>query len=502
MQTQKSSHVLKSVLTVTTFSISTRAIAFLFKIYLSRTLGAEVMGLYQMALTVFFMFIALSTGGISTVLSRKIAEQNTLEGGDKGLSLLSSSLVLGVGVSLACTGLAYLILPYTHLFITDSRAIPLLKIMLPALTSTTFYIIIRGWFWGNKHFLDFSLSEMIEEILRVLFTLLFTSGLFSAISGQTGLALAFTISDFVVMGVIIATFFYRGGRFTKGSSYKEILKPAMPLTTMKIFGSMVGTAIALILPQGLINGGMSISQATESVGRISAMANPLLFAPNAIITSLAVVLIPEMSERNAKKDYAGLLEELKKGIELSLMISGAFMVIYLSLGRELTTFLYADTPSGAYLEQASILLLIMPLNHILSSALNSMGLEKQNFLSYSVGTILMLIAMVTLPSRIGVQSVIVADFIFLLTTAIGNVLILRKHINGSLGILKSMLMVALFGVPCAYLGNLMHSLTLPLGATLSLIISLVVCFGAYAVMVVTIGNVNPIKMLKAKGKNA
>lgn len=449
-----------------------------------------------MALTVFFTFIALSTGGVSTVLSRKIAEQNTLPTSDKGLKLLSSSLAIGVTVSLVCTAVAYLILPYSHLFITDQRAVPLLKIMLPALTTTTFYIIIRGWFWGNKHFFDFSLSEMIEEILRVLFTLLFTSGLISALSGDTGLALAFTVSDAIVMVVIVISFLYRGGRFVKGGGYKEILKPAMPLTTMKIFGSLVGTAVALILPSGLISGGMSIAEATASVGRISAMANPLLYAPNAIITSLAVVLIPEMSEKHAQKDLDGLSAELSNGISLSVAVSGAFMVLYMSLGRELTTFLYADSVAGEYLEKASFLLLVMPLSHVLSSALNSIGLEKENFITYLVGTVLMLVAMLTLPSRIGTLSVIVADFIFLLTTVIGNICFLKKRVNQSLGILKSVLMVALFSIPCATLTNYIYSLTNGINDVFALIISLIVGFVSYAIMVVIVGNVNPMTMLK------
>ncbi len=500
MSKQKSTHLLKSVLTVTGFSVCTRAIAFLFKIYLSRTLGAEVMGLYQMAMTVFFTFIAVSTGGISTVLSRKIAERNTLPNGDKGLKLLSSSLIIGVTVSLLCTALAYLVLPYSSLFITDQRAVPLLKIMLPALTSTTFYIIIRGWFWGNKHFFDFSLSEMIEEILRVLFTLLFTSGLISAINGDTGLALAFTVSDFIVMIVITVSFLYRGGRFVKGDGYKEILKPAMPLTTMKIFGSLVGTAIALILPQGLINGGMSVSEATASVGRISAMANPLLFAPNAIITSLAIVLIPEMSAKHAENDLDGLSSQLSKGIRASVAVSGAFMVAYMCLGQELTSFLYADTLAGDYLEKASFLLLIMPLSHVLSSALNSMGLEKENFITYSVGAVVMIALMLLLPARIGVNAVIVADFAFLMTTTIGSVYFLKKRINHDLGILKSILTVALLSIPCVALGNLTYSLTESVNDIFALIISLIFSFVAYAILLVFIGNINPLKMLKDNRK--
>ncbi len=461
--------IARSVFTVTAFSLVTRTTAFLFKIYLSRTLGAEVMGLYQMALTVFFLFIALSTGGISTVLSRKIAEKNTLR--QSGERLLSTSLFIGVSVSLGCLIVAYLSLPYLDFIITDVRAIPLLKIMLPALVSTTFYIVIRGWFWGNKHFFEYSLSELIEEILRVFFTLFFVSGIVSSINGQSGLAVAFTLSDFIVMVVITVMYLRKGGRFTRPSNYGEILKPATPLTIMKIFGSFAGTAVALVIPAGLIKGGMSVSEATASVGRIAGMANPLLFAPNAVINSIAVVLIPEMSEANFKKDFHALTEQVSKGISVSLILSGLFLALYFSLGRELTSFLYDDVEAGVYLEKASVVLLLMPINLIASSALNSVGLEKKNFISYAVGTVLMLLASVFLPQYLGLNAVIIADVLFLGTTSFMNVAFLQKHVNGSLRILKPLLLVTVFALTVSLIGNNVLKITESVNGVFALVLS-------------------------------
>lgn len=491
-------NILKSLLTVIGFSVLTRSLAFLFKIYLSRTLGAEVLGLYQMALTVFFLFIALSTGGISTVLSRKIAEMNVNSGGDKGLKLLSTSLIAGVGASLICMLVAYLTLPYMDFIISDERAIPLLKIMLPALFSTTFYIVIRGWFWGNKHFFDFSLSEFIEEILRIIFTFLFVSGLISGISGEKGVALAFLISDLLVMAVIIIMFFRRGGKFTRYGSFVEILKPATPLTIMKIFGSFAGTAVALVIPSGLIAGGMTIAEATASVGRISGMANPLLFAPNAIISSLAIVLIPEMSASNAKAEVEALKKQISSGISASLIISGGFMVVYLALGRELTRFLYNDIPSGIYLEKASVVLLLMPINHILASSMNSIGKEKENFLTYALGTALMLLSSVVLPKHVGIDSVIISDLLFLATVVIGNTYFLKKHIKGSLGILKPMFAVIILSLSCSFLARSINGIASKINNIFALIVSSGISFVAYFILAYFFGFFNLKELLKSK----
>ena len=479
--------LLKSIATVTGFSVLTRTLAFLFKIYLSRALGAETLGLYQTAITVFFLFIAFSTGGISTVLSRKIAELNATASGDKGLKLLSASLALGLGASFICLLVAYSILPYATFLIPDERTIPILKIMLPALVSTTFYIIIRGWFWGNKLFWDFSLSEFVEEVLRIILTFLFVSGVISGMSGETGVAIAFLASDVLVMIIIVFSFLKRGGRFVKIDGFKEVLKPATPLTIMKIFGSLVGVAVTLIVPAGLIASGMTTAETTANVGRISGMANPLLFAPNALISSLAIVLIPEMSESNAKSDTLSLSKQISSGITASLVVSGGFMVVYLALGRELTAFLYGDVPSGIYLEKASVLLLLTPINHILASSMNSVGKEKENFITYLVGGTLMLLSSVIAPRYLGLDGVIVSELLFTLVVVIGNSYFLKKQIKRSLGIPKSLVSVAILTISCSLLAHFIHGITARINGVFALIFSSAIAFMIYFAVACLLG---------------
>ena len=65
-------NTLKSFSIVTVFSVLTRLMSFLFKIWMSRSLGAETVGLYQIALSVILLLFSL-TGSAGVVLSRKIA---------------------------------------------------------------------------------------------------------------------------------------------------------------------------------------------------------------------------------------------------------------------------------------------------------------------------------------------------------------------------------------------------------------------------------------------
>ena len=68
---------------VTGLSIAERCLGFLYRIVLSRLLGAEGLGLYQVALSLFGLFITIGTGGIPITVSRMISKAKA-EGDPRG----------------------------------------------------------------------------------------------------------------------------------------------------------------------------------------------------------------------------------------------------------------------------------------------------------------------------------------------------------------------------------------------------------------------------------
>ncbi|MCL2630357.1 MAG: oligosaccharide flippase family protein [Firmicutes bacterium] len=454
----RNNKIMKAVATVTAFSVATRTLAFVFKVYLSRTAGAEVVGLYQICLSLFFLFAALSSSGLTAVLSRKTAETRALNDNDKGHGLLTSTLIMGISVAIATVGLLFLCKPYLGAIVSDSRAIPLLLIMLPAMVSTTVYSAVRNWFWGSKRFKEFSFTEMLEEILRIMFTLLFVSGIVSGISGAYGIALAFTVSDFVVAIILVFMYLKKGGKLAKPVRMLEIAKPALPLTAMRVFGSLAVTAVALLLPARLVASGLSVSEATASFGRIAGMASPLLLAPNAIISSLAIVLIPELSENGIKKQFGELNKRVNAGVTFALVVAGAFLVLYASLGEQITVLLFKDAESGRYLMASAWLLMIMPVHLIITSSMNSIGMEKQSFITFVISTVFMLASVYFLTPVIGVYSVVIANLSLLFIATTGNILFLRKRTGLNLNFLKSFMLIGIFSLPCIFIAKNVYML--------------------------------------------
>ena len=113
---------------VTFLSVAERALGFLYRIVLSRLIGAEGLGLYQIALSLFSVFLTIGTGGIPATVSRFIckskAEQDTR--GERASFTAGATLCL-----LLTLPVVLLFLPFgekfTFLF-SDDRALPVFKI--------------------------------------------------------------------------------------------------------------------------------------------------------------------------------------------------------------------------------------------------------------------------------------------------------------------------------------------------------------------------------------
>lgn len=124
------------------------------------------------------------------MISRKIAEDEKT-GGENVPSLISTALVLSLSSVLPILSVIYPVAFLLPSVFADERVLPLVVIMLPALLSTSIYNVIRSWFWGKRFFLAFSFTEMLEEVLRITFTLIFSLGLIAAVTPLKGLAVGF-----------------------------------------------------------------------------------------------------------------------------------------------------------------------------------------------------------------------------------------------------------------------------------------------------------------------
>lgn len=429
------------------FSVATRSISFLFKIYLSREFGAELIGLFSMATAVFGLLTMISSSGIPLTVSRQIAETNNLgDRSKKAYGIISSGLIVSLIVNTIVITLFVIFRRPLLSLLADDRAEKLCLIVLPATFSTCIYNVIRSYFMGRKSYLIYSITELVEEILSVIIVLLLVSGIILSVNKSEILAITFTTADILCFILIVIIYFSKGNKFDKPYKTKELIKSSTPITFMRLFASLATTFTAIMLPNRLVHSGLTIEFATEEFGRATGMAYPLLFAPLAITSALSTVLLPEIAELNASNNLKSISHKLDKGMSISYAISALFFIVYYSLGEELCAFLFNDARAGIFLSFASGMVLLISLVQLTTTSLNSVGKERTCFINNTIGIILLIACLYILPQYIGILSLAVGQTILYLVVFLLNSIALCKLKISELAYYKPLIFVSIFAL--------------------------------------------------------
>ena len=421
----------KSVLVITAFAVCTRIIGFVFRIFLSRILGAEMLGVYQMAMSIFMILLTIISSGLPLVISREVAK--TERGSSKVLHITLAGLLIGVVASLILCAVVLLCQSCLGFIFTDHRSIGILIALLPAIIASSVYAVLRAVWWGEKRFFLLGLTELIEQVARVLLFVLFLGFAFFFADLAHLSAWAFS-GACIISAAVVVIIFLKCNKFTRDTAprqhyLKPLLKSAAPITGVRILGSLAFPVISILLPLRLVAAGWDNVSAISQLGVIVGMTFPLLTIPSTVISSLATALVPELSTLAGKQQWVTVRHQIKTVIKFTIFINFIFIPIYIALGEPIGTFLYADASSGIYLSRSAWAMLPLSLSQITNTTLNSLNKEGLAIRNYAIGSILLFIVIWFMPAVIGADAVLLGLGMAMTVSSILNILAIRKYTN-------------------------------------------------------------------------
>ncbi len=447
----------RSAALVTVFAAIEHGLGFLYRIILSRMLGAEGLGVYQVALTVFAVFITISSSGLPITLSRVISKHRA-RGSIRGeRSATSAAVLIALLFSVPLTVLLFLArTPFSAVF-SDPRCADLFYIMIFGLSFTSVYAIIRGTFWGNKRFLAYSLIELIEEIVMIV------TGVFLLLSGAkladvNKAAVAVLVSYLCSFAIALVYFIAKGGRFASPrGEFLPLLKSSLPITAMRTSSSLMNSLISVIFPMRLIAAGFSSSRALAEYGVVYGMVMPVIMIPCSLIGSLALVLVPELSECFYKKQHEKLSALVGKALNTTLLIAGMLIPFFIVCGEDVGILLYSNAESGKMIANCALILIPLSLTMICTSILNSLGHERMTLLFFLFGSCSMLACVWFLPKYLSGGALCAGMASDYLVTAVCSIIFLRKK-TGALKQGKFLLKLSVTVAAVTVSGVLLHKL--------------------------------------------
>lgn len=441
--------------------------------------------MYQVALSVFMVLLTIVSSGFTLIISRTTASLRVGTNKKQIGSLVTSSMLVGLVVSVL---LCLIVFVFRNLFanlFTDQNCINILIVLLPSLVFSSIYSVFRGAMWGDNNFFGLCVTELFEQIIKIVVCVLLLASGMSALQNALSVAWAFTISCFASAILVVLLYFFYGGNMCKPTKiYRQVVRQSIPITGVRITGSLVQPLIALILPAKLIAAGYTSNQAMSLYGIAVGMTLPFLYLPSSIIGSLATALVPDISMAMAENDKKHIETRVQSSIVFAVFVSFLIVPVFMAIGDKFGLFIYNNVLSGTLLQYSAWIMIPMGITNITSAILNSIGLEVKSFVNYLVGGVFMFLCVLFLPEYIGISALIVGMGISALFSASLNLRMIKKKLKIKINIFKNIVKMILLAIPTmattsfvsALLGHFLPVvIDLTISAALGIIMFVVLC---------------------------
>lgn len=379
---------------MTAAGVLSRIIGFFYRIFLSRTIGAEALGIYQLIGPVFSLCFALTASSIQTSISKFVGDaiggcKDSLCGEKKARAYLILGLVLSCGLSILTGIFMYFNADLIAVrFLGEARCAPLLVLLTYSLLPCCIHACINGYYYGKKNAFVPSLCQLIEQIARVgsvwiIFQITTEKGIpLTAFHAVCGLVIGECFGLLVSMSALLREKRLPRGSYTSDSICNSTMTHAflamvIPLTINRLSVAFSTSLENLLIPQKLQLYGYTQTDALSIYGILSGMTLSIILFPCVLTNSLSVLLLPAISEARGRSNENQIRRTTQKAIRLGLLLGFAFTILFLLTGDMIGNKLFHNALAGHFICRLAWLCPLMYITSLLNSILHGLGRPKQ-----------------------------------------------------------------------------------------------------------------------------
>ncbi len=411
---------LKSVILLMFGGLITKIISMLIKIVLARLIGPEGMGIYMLVSPTFTLLIALAQLGFPVAISKLVAEENTN----------NKNLVFSViPISLLLNSIIMIFLFLTSHYISQNLlneprayyALISIGLVLPFISISS---ILRGYFFGKQKMLPHVLSNITEDIVRLI-ALIIGIPIFILKGLEYAVAFVVLVNIISEFTSILVLFFFipKNFKITKKDlkpnkkNIKNVFSIGLPTTASRLIGSIGFFFEPIILTYVLLNIGYDNNYIVTEYGIISGYIMPLVLIPSFFTLAISQALIPNISKAHSQGHYRYVKSKIKLAIALSLLI-GIPATIFFELFPSLPLKLIYNLNEGTeYLKVLAPIALMHYIQAPLTASLQAMGKAKEAMRGTLIGTVVRTISLFCFSYlHIGLWGLIIASSLNILCT--------------------------------------------------------------------------------------
>ncbi|ACG62947.1 export protein for polysaccharides and teichoic acids [Streptococcus equi subsp. zooepidemicus MGCS10565] len=373
--------------------------------------------LFNMGYNVYAYFLLISTTGLNVAIAKQVAKYNSMGQQEHSYQLIRSTLKVMLVLGLVFSVLMYLGSPlFARLSGGDETLVPIMHSLSLAVFVFPVMSVIRGIFQGYKEIKPYALSQIAEQLVRVIWMLLTTffimkMGSKDYIAAVTQSTFAAFIGMIASMAVLFYYFWTQGllkAIFTKTEHAIPIDIKGLLIETLKesipfiITGSAI-QAFQLIDQWTFVNTMTLFTNYTRSqlwvlFGYFNANPAKITMVLIAVAASIGSVGIALLTENYVKKDMRAAARLIINNIEMLLMFLLPALTGAIILARPLYTVFYGSSEEQAVRLFVAVLCLtlLMALYTLFSPMLQALFENRKAIYYFAYGVFVKLVLQVPL----------------------------------------------------------------------------------------------------------
>ena len=378
-------------------------------------IGERGGALYGYAYTIYALFMSLATAGIPLAMSKIVSEYQTLGyyNAKKRAFLIGKKVALLLGF--ICFLILMLFAPLLAKAIlgdlvggnTVEDVTFVIRVISTAILVVPVLSIYRGYFEGHRFMSPPSISQVLEQIIRVLVIVLgsyLTLKVFKlSLTSAVGVALVGA-----TIGAL-ASYFYLVDKKLKNKKkfdekvrnvnepiitdkmiFKKLAIYAIPFILIDIFKSLYNYIDMVTVVKGLVNlANFSVSDAETVMSMLSTWGSKFNMIVLSVSTGVIVSLIPNLTQSVVKKDQNDINKKINQALSILLFLMLPMTIGLSFLAEPVWMLFYGNSVYGPSVLSYFIFVgLIMGLFTAAISIVQVMKDYKTVFISLIVGVII------------------------------------------------------------------------------------------------------------------
>lgn len=412
-----SSKLLRGTFILTLGTFISKFLGLFYVIPFYNIVGHEGTVLYNYSYVPYTIFISIATAGVPLAVSKFIAKYNALEEYAVGRKLFKSGIVIMLVTGILAFFILFFSAPlFAKIIIADEEVlhtnpediVTVIRSVSFALIIIPFMSLVRGFFQGHQSMGPTAVSQVVEQIVRIVFLLTGAFVVMKILDGD--LTTAVSVATFAAfiggLGGLAVLFWYLFKRRPhlndllkkdKGTVnislkeiYKEILTYSIPFVIVGIANSLFQLIDILTFNRAMVSIGLG-KVAETALSVLNFQAHKLIMIPVSLATAFSLTLVPSVTKNYVENNLTQLRLQLNQTFQVLLFLTLPAVIGLSLLAEPVYTAFYEHMEIGTeVLQYYAPVAVLFAYFSVTAAILQGINEQRFSVLSLLVGILIKL----------------------------------------------------------------------------------------------------------------